>query len=315
MFPDVLPAAVHHLTEITSIAQAQKITAIDLHTSIATQPLRTTYIRAGQPDQHSAPLLLLHGFDSSVLEYRRLQPLLASARETYAVDLLGFGFTDRTAGNRFTPEDIDQHLYDFWHAEIQRPIVLVGASMGGAAAISFALRHPEAVDRLVLLDSAGIANGPILGKYIFPPFDKLATDFLKRPGVRSQIGASAYFDRQFNSDDARCCAALHLEMPQWHEALIAFTKSGGYPSIRQQLNQVTIPVLIVWGRNDKILGTKDALIFDRDLPHSQLQWIDRCGHVPHLEAPEITATHILAFVRSTDSLASAPSSIEHQNPS
>lgn len=309
MFPDVLPAAVHHLTEITSIAQAQKITAIDLHTAIATRPLRTTYVRAGQPDQNSAPILLLHGFDSSVLEYRRLQPLLAIERETYAVDLLGFGFTDRTAGNRFTPDDIDQHLYDFWQAEIQRPVVLVGASMGGAAAIGFALRHPEAVDRLVLLDSAGIANGPILGKYIFPPFDRLATDFLKRPSVRSQIGASAYFNKQLNSEDARCCAALHLAMPQWHEALIAFTKSGGYPSIRSRLARVTIPVLILWGRNDKILGTKDAQIFDRDLPHSQLHWIEQCGHVPHLEAPQVTANHILAFVRSVAPVAPAVSDL------
>jgi pimeloyl-ACP methyl ester carboxylesterase len=307
MFPAVLPAAVHHLTEITSIAQAQKITSVDLNTSIVTQPLRTTYVRDGQPDEDSAPLLLLHGFDSSVFEYRRLQPLLAIERETYAIDLLGFGFTDRTAGNRFTPEDIDQHLYDFWRAQIKRPVVLVGASMGGAAAIGFALRHPEAVDRLVLLDSAGIANGPILGKYIFPPLDRLATDFLKRPGVRSKIGASAYFDPQLNSEDARCCAALHLEMPQWHEALIAFTKSGGYPSIRQRLREVTIPALILWGRNDKILGTKDALMFDRYLPNRQLRWIDRCGHVPHLEAPQITANHILAFVRSADPVASASS--------
>jgi pimeloyl-ACP methyl ester carboxylesterase len=305
MFPAFLPDPVCNLTEATSIAQAQAITAADIPTAIAPQPLRTTYVRTGQADARSTPILLLHGFDSSVLEYRRLQPLLAIERETYAVDLLGFGFSDRTAGNGFTPDDIDQHLYDTWRSLIDRPVVLVGASMGGAAAIRFALRHPEAVDRLVLLDSAGIANGPILGKFLVPPFDRLATDFLKRPNVRSSIGASAYFNKQLNSDDARCCAALHLEMPNWHEALVAFTQSGGYPSIRRQLGNITIPTLILWGRNDKILGTKDARVFDRDLPNSQLHWIDQCGHVPHLEAPQATASHILAFVRSPDAVISA----------
>lgn len=301
MFPAFLPDTVQNLTEATSIAQAQAIAAADIPTAIAPQPLRTTYVRTGQADERSAPILLIHGFDSSVFEYRRLQPLLSIERETYAVDLLGFGFSDRTAGSGFTPDDIDQHLYDTWRSLIDRPVVIVGASMGGAAAIRFALRHPDAVDRLVLLDSAGIANGPILGKFLFPPFDKLATDFLKRPNVRSSIGASAYFNKQLNSDDARCCAALHLEMPNWHEALIAFTKSGGYPSVRKQLGDVTVPTLILWGRNDKILGTKDALVFDRDLPNSQLHWIDQCGHVPHLEAPQAIADHILAFVRSQNS--------------
>jgi pimeloyl-ACP methyl ester carboxylesterase len=60
------------------------------------------------------PILLLHGFDSSVLEFRRLLPLLATENETWAVDLLGFGFTDRIAGIPFSPSAIKTHLYYFW---------------------------------------------------------------------------------------------------------------------------------------------------------------------------------------------------------
>jgi len=300
-----LPDAASGLTETTSIEQFAKIDALDLNTEIAPVPIRTTYVCDGQADDRP-PVLLLHGFDSSLLEYRRLQPLLSQHCETFAVDLFGFGFTDRTAGPRFTPDDIDRHLDAFWETAIGRKIVLVGASMGGVAAIRFALRNPDAVDRLVLLDSAGIANGPIAGKFLFPPLDYLAADFLRRPGVRSSISQSAYFDKQLSSEDACLCAALHLEMPDWHRALISFTKSGGYPSIRKQLDRLTLPTLLMWGRNDNILGTKPAAIFQRELPDSQLVWLDRCGHVPHLEAPQATAHHILEFCEAPTDLASSP---------
>jgi pimeloyl-ACP methyl ester carboxylesterase len=144
----------------------------------------------GQP-----PVVLLHGFDSSLFEFRRLLPHLAPWRETWAVDLLGFGFTDRTVTPAFSPAAIKQHLHDFWQQLIQQPMVLVGASMGGAAAIDFALTYPDAVSQLVLLDSAGLAAGPAMGRFMFPPLDRWATAFLKNPGVRRRISQQAYADK------------------------------------------------------------------------------------------------------------------------
>lgn len=291
MFPAFLPATVANLSEATSRDQASRIQQLDV--PLGNTVVSTTYVRRGMGEP---PLLLLHGFDSSVLEFRRLQPLLAKSRETWAVDLWGFGFTNRGAGKAFAPSDIKAHLYTFWQTAIARPVVLVGASMGGAAAIDFALTYPEAVERLVLLDSAGIGTGPVVGKYLFPPLDYLAAEFLRRPGVRNSISYSAYFDKRLNSDDARCCAALHLESPDWHRALIAFTKSGGYPSLAAKLPNLQVSTLIVWGEDDGILGTKDANEFLRLLPNRQLIWIPCCGHVPHLERPNTTARAIEAFL-------------------
>jgi len=310
--PVNLPIAVQtlaqQLTEATSIAQFQALQAIEVATSVTTAPVQTTYIQAGvqagvqagettrAASNSPAPLLFIHGFDSSVMEFRRLQPLLAKTSETWAIDLLGFGFSDRQVAPSINPTAIDTHLYAFWQTAIQRPVVLVGASMGGAAAINFALRHPEAVDRLILLDSAGIANGPVIGKFLFPPLDFWAADFLRRPNIRNSISASAYYDKHLNSEDARCCAALHLEMPNWHQALMSFTKSGGYPSLRRQLSQLKISTLVIWGKNDQILGTKDPAIFAQLIPESKVIWIENCGHVPHLEAPAETAQAILNFI-------------------
>jgi len=292
-FPEFLPPAVHELTEATSIALARQMRQVDVDSDLSDRPITTTYVHQGidQP-----PLLLLHGFDSSVLEFRRLVPQLAGFRETWAIDLLGFGFTDRTAVPHLTPDAIKRHVRQFWQQEIGQPVVLVGASMGGAAAIEVALTYPDMVNQLVLLDSAGLAAGPAMGKFMFPPLARWATAFLKNAGVRRRISLQAYFDKSFVTPDAEVCASLHLACPAWSEALIAFTKSGGYNFLSDRVSDLTLPTLIVWGRQDKILGTQDATRFESAIADSKLIWIDRCGHVPHLEKPQETAIAIQTWL-------------------
>lgn len=292
MFANFLPEIVKQLTESTSISLVQSIEQQAIATPLGSQDIATTYVRGGRS---GTPILLIHGFDSSILEFRRLLPLLASENETWAVDLLGFGFTDRVAGIPFSPMAIKTHLYYFWKTLIQEPVILVGASMGGAAAIDFTLTYPEAVKKLVLIDSAGMAAGSVMSKYMFSPLDRLASEFLRHPRIRNSISRAAYKNRSLASIDAQLCAALHLEMPLWDQALIAFTKSGGYSSFKKKLDQIKQPTLILWGKEDRILRIGDAYKFKQAIAHSKLIWIQDCGHVPHLEQPEITSQHILEF--------------------
>ncbi|MCJ8280402.1 MAG: alpha/beta hydrolase [Rivularia sp. ALOHA_DT_140] len=293
MFPKFLPVEVEQLTEPASIALAQTVEQIPLITSLSKLPIDTTYVHGGSD---GTPFLLLHGFDSSVLEYRRLLPLLAAQNETWTVDLLGFGFTDRIAGIKFDPNEIKIHLHGFWERMINQPVILVGASMGGAAAIDFTLTYPQIVEKLVLIDSAGLTGGSPISKLMFPPLDYLATEFLKNRKIRQSISRTAYKNKQLATEDALYCGALHLEMSSWNKALIAFTKSGGYqPFKTNQLQEIKQQTLILWGDNDKILGTKDAHRFERAIPNSTLIWIKESGHVPHLEQPQETAKEILDF--------------------
>jgi len=287
-----LPKSIAQLTESTSIALAQSIQQKAITTSLTSEPIATTYVHQGSGN---TPILLIHGFDSSVFEYRRLLPLLAEKNETWAIDLLGFGFTERVAGLPFSQKAIGSHLYYFWKTLISQPVILVGASMGGAAAIDFTLNHPEAVKQLVLIDSAGFAITSNKGKFLIPPLGTLATSFLRNPKIRQKISVNAYFDETLASVDAQTCAALHLEMPNWNQALIAFTKSGGYGGFGGKLSQIKQQTLILWGKQDRILGIADAEKFKSAIANSQLIWIPDCGHVPHLEKPQITAQHILDF--------------------
>lgn len=301
MTPIALPSSqmLSQLTEPASIALAQQLqSAAVLWTGQPDQPpVTTSFVQQGSG---SPPILLLHGFDSSLFEFRRLLPLLAEQSATWAVDLLGFGFTDRqvglASGLSFSPNAIKTHLYSTWKTLIQEPAVLVGASMGGATAIDFALSYPEAVQRLVLIDSAGLRAGPALGKYLVSPLGYLATAFLRNLKVRQKISLNAYHEPSYASPDALCCAALHLQQPGWRQALVSFTQSGGYGSFQQQLGQLQSKTLILWGRSDRILGTADAERFQQAIVGSQLAWIEDCGHVPHLEKPQETALAIRKFL-------------------
>jgi pimeloyl-ACP methyl ester carboxylesterase len=293
MFPSFLPVNVRQLAEPDSIELASQIQQTEIQTSLLSQAISTSYIRQGNG---GIPIVFLHGFDSSLLEFRRIIPIIAAQQEVWAIDLLGFGFTQRLADCPFSSDSIRTHLQAFWKEKINKPMILVGVSMGGAAAIEFTLKYPEAVHQLILIDSAGFSQPPAMGKFLIEPLGKLATKFLSNPNVRKGVSEKAYFDRSFVTADAQLCAALHLEMPNWSEALISFTRSGGYGYLLDKLAAIQQETLIIWGKQDRILGTKPAQQFQDHLPNYQFHWIDNCGHVPHLEQPQITAQLILDFI-------------------
>ncbi|MGB7413879.1 MAG: alpha/beta hydrolase [Thermosynechococcaceae cyanobacterium] len=295
MFPSFLPADTARLTEATSINAARQMQRQEIQTGFSADAIATTYLQQGA---NGVPILLLHGFDSSLLEFRRLIPLLAGQQETWALDLLGFGFTDRPADITFSPAELKRHLYQFWKTLIDRPVILVGASMGGALALDFSLAYPDCVDRLVLLDSAGFATSPVPTKLMRPPIDGWATAFLRNPGVRRRISQQAYCDRNYVTPDAELCASLHLQHPRWQAALIAFAKSGGYNFLAHKIAHISQPTLILWGEQDRIMNRKDAPKFQQAITNSHLIWIPNCGHVPHLEQPQLTADHILVFAHN-----------------
>jgi len=258
MFASFLPSEVKRLKEPTSVALAQSIERQLIATPLSKQSIATSYVHLGTG---GTPILLLHGFDSSVLEFRRLLPLLSAHNETWAVDLLGFGFTERLKGLPFVPSAIKTHLYHFWKMLINQPVILVGASMGGATAIDFTLTYPEAVQRLVLIDSVGYSGSFDQGRFLFPPFDYLAVEYWRQ----RKIQALFFGDGNLKSDSVEAiqCAVLHLEMPNWHEAMIAFTKSGGYTNLANKIARIDKPTLILWGDSDETLGIGDAVKFQQ----------------------------------------------------
>lgn len=250
--------------------------------------VNTAFVAANRADQ--LPLLLLHGFDSSLLEFRRLLPRLPSRWPAYAIDLLGAGFTDCPAAIAVTPQTIRQHLYSSWRALINRPVALVGASLGGAVAIDFALAYPDCVARLVLVNSVGFSGSFTLGPWLPAPLLERGADWLRwrKETAFLALDALPWFDHA-GLRDSLLCASLHQQVPGWQRAIVSFTQSGGYQNLAARIAGITQPTLILWGDRDTTLGTADADRFKQTIADSRLVWIRGAGHVPHIEQPRAVA--------------------------
>jgi pimeloyl-ACP methyl ester carboxylesterase len=294
MFPFFLPSEVNTLTENTSISLAKSIKRTLISTPFYPSGIQTAYTFQGK---ESPPILFLHGFDSSLLEFSRIIPFISSQYQTGSIDLLGFGFTQRLPEINYNSETLKSHLYQTWKTLINRPVILVGASMGGAAAIDFTLTYPEAVQKLVLIDSVGYSGSFPIGILLFPPIDYLSTEFWRQRKLQA-LNLAPFLGINASQIEAIKFTSLHLNMPYWQDAMISFMKSGGYWNLAPRISQIKHPTLILWGDKDETLGTKDATLFHRNLANSQLIWMKDCGHVPHLEQPERTAKAILEFLSS-----------------
>ncbi len=294
MFPSFLPYEVSLLQENNSIALAKSIKRAQISTPLSPKAIATSYVCQGT----GTPILLLHGFDSSVLEFRALLPLLAAHNQVWAVDLLGFGFTERSREIDYNPSSIKTHLYSFWQTLINRPVVLIGTSMGGATAIDFTVAYPPAVEKLVLINSVGFSGDFPLGKFLFPPLDYLAIEYWRQRKLQALFLGSKLGSLKPGEIEAIRCAVLHLEMNNWQTAMMSFTKSGGYSDLAEKIAQINTQTLILWGKLDETLPKIDAQKFKSAIANSQLVWLD-CGHVPHLERSQIVANQLQLFNNSS----------------
>lgn len=246
------------------------------------------------------PIVLVHGFDSSCLEYRRLGPKLAALGiDTYAVDLLGWGYSQLEGVESFSAQAKVDALKGFWTAVgNDAPVCVAGASLGGAAAIEFASANPDVVKGSVFIDAQGFVDGVGPMAMLPKPVARLGVKVLKSVPLRSSANTMSYYDADtYATDDALKVGRMHCLRDGWEEALVSFMLSGGF-SPSQKVSQIEAPSLVLWGRQDEILEKEFAQRFLDTLPDASLQWIEECGHVPHLEQPEETAKAISEFLRS-----------------
>ena len=234
------------------------------------------------------PVLLLHGFDSSHQEFRRLSPLLSAHAQLFIPDLYGFGFCPRPEGGDYSPTGVLRHLEAVLDAVLERSgakrVGLIGASMGGSAGVELARRRPDQIERLLLLAPAGLTGNPMP---LPPLLDRLGAAFLGLPAVRRGLCRQAFADPEASVGPAEEeIASLHLSTPGWAHALARFARSGGFAGVGEPLPQ--LPIDVLWGAQDRILRAPqkraaEALLGDR------LQLVEGCGHLPHLDQPELVA--------------------------
>jgi pimeloyl-ACP methyl ester carboxylesterase len=308
--PDVAAAGI---TEMLCIDTAERMSRVQVPVRTSIHPSGTVGISYSQWEAKVSPfrrqppvVVLLHGFDSSNLEFRRLGSRLAERGiETYAADLLGWGYTQLDGVVDFSAAAKVEALQSFLET-IPTPagFCIAGASLGGAPAIETAVNNP-ACKGLILIDAQGFVDG--IGPMAMLPkaIAKVGVQVLKSIPLRSSANQMSYFDKnQYATDQAVTIGRLHCLREGWSDAMVNFMQSGGF-SPSKLVPQVRVPTLVLWGREDGILDGKEyALRFTELIPNSKLEWLEECGHVPHLEQPECVESSWFDSLSTDHSLCS-----------
>ena len=276
-------------------------------------------------------LLLLHGLFDHKGTWELVEPFLGERFRTVAIDLVGFGESSRP---RFRSlPDTEQYSLDRLAAcvgeliralELDR-LVLVGNSLGGAIALRLACADPQErpwaagldLRGLVLISAAGYPQPlpgfvPLLaGKpgalLLSPTLQRLAV----ASGLVRRVAGSTYsrifYDPGRIPERLVDRAVEHFAMPGTPFAYRMTVRNLTPPDIDTfpaRYAEMSLPALIVWGRQDRIVPALNALRFEADLPAAKLHLFDDCGHAPHLEYPEETAVAIRDWIGKT--MAPAP---------
>lgn len=255
----------------------------------------TNYIVAGQGD----PLILIHGSGPGVTAYanwRGVIPDLAQHFRCYAPDTLGFGYTDFPAD--IAAFDMDRwiaHLTGFMDALGIERAHFIGNSYGGALTLALATRHPERVDRMVLMGAAGVhfeMTGGLRKVWGYEPsveaMRDLMTTFAFDPAlVKDEIVRSRY-DASVRPGAQEAFSSLFPEPRQrWLEALA--TDEAALAALEHE-------VLIVHGREDLIVPHAVSERFHQLIPNSELHLFGRCGHWTQIEKRERFVALVTPFL-------------------
>jgi hypothetical protein len=151
-YPPCVPAeAAKEIQDATARSLLRDIQVVPVRTEFCKDPIETAFVQTGKGSRSDPILIFVHSFDSNLLEFRRIWPLLKHASATsYAVDVLGWGFTSKPEHLAYSVEEKRTHLRSFVKQVIgDSPVIFVGASVGGAVAIDFCLKYPDDVSQLL----------------------------------------------------------------------------------------------------------------------------------------------------------------------
>ena len=297
--PAFMPSAAKRaeLTEQATLDMLDQVEAVALE--LPAGAVEASFVRTrAAAAEGTPPVVLLHGFDSSCLEFRRTMPRLdALGVEAYALDLLGWGFGDTGgAGADVSVEAKRAALLAFQREVLGgRPMALLGVSLGAAAIIDFNAAHPDAVASAILVDPQGFIDG---APPVPEPFARGGIRVLGSWPLRSVANQLAYADTDaFATDDAIRVGLLHTARPAWEDDSVAWLLGGGYSVSSLVPRLAPKPAVILWGRQDEILPPAEyAPKFVAALPGAAFRWVEDCGHSPHLEQADVLAAAVRAFL-------------------
>jgi pimeloyl-ACP methyl ester carboxylesterase len=260
--------------------------------------------RVRYADHGNGPaLVLIHGLGGSWQTWLNNIPALGLRHRVIAIDLPGFGGSDvlpPPAEMRGHAETVAALLDELGIASA----TVVAHSMGGIVALSLIAARPELVDGLVLANAGGIPLTPLRLALIVGGF-RLFDRFLNRPAVmhavavRPRLRRLAFAGFIFDHETLRGPFAAEVVPAMSAPGFLGAVVAAGKVAAAVDPSTVRCPVLLLWGRHDRILPLEHARELARVLPDARLVVIERAGHCPMFEAPEEFNGAVLEFAGVT----------------
>jgi pimeloyl-ACP methyl ester carboxylesterase len=249
-------------------------------------------------------VVLVHGMIDSTTTWRKVLPLLAEDHRVHALDLPGFGFSDKPAASDYATAWLADHLVGYLDAIGANRAVLVGSSMGGHVITEAAILYPERVTALVLLEASGLPDDDPLAEGEGSTGEPWAVSLLRLPmgqalvrmlptrGLLRKNLEPAYFRPDDLSDER--LAAWHAPL-QTENGLAAYVSRSGLPTPAERTARVATigaPTLIITGDTDRMVTVKIAKQYHDLLPGSEFEIWAGTGHMVQEQHPERVAAAI-----------------------
>ncbi len=248
---------------------------------------RIHYYTVGR--ESSRPVVLVHGLGGRCEDWRNLAPyLVRMGYRVYMPDLPGYGRSDKPADFSYSIPDEAGAVVGFMDAVGLKQVELAGWSMGGWIAQYLAAKYPERVERLILIDSAGLYEPPAWNTELFTPTSAVELDQLDALLMPHPPQVPAFI------------AADILRVSQnraWiiHRALTSML--AGHDTTDTMLPQLKMPVLIVWGALDHITPLSQGEKMHRLIPQSQLEVVPACGHLAPVQCADQVGLIVAHFLK------------------
>ncbi|MFM8874539.1 MAG: alpha/beta fold hydrolase [Anaerolineae bacterium] len=253
--------------------------------------------------------ILLHPFGGSTYSWREVIDEFAQYGKVIAYDRPAFGLTERPL-----PGDWEENPYGMKaNVEILRELldsmgvekaVLVGNSAGGGVAVAFALEYPERIDELILVDpGVGGGRGPQFPAWALPvmwtPQMRHLGPLMMRDYQESlpRTLERGWFDQTKLTNEIRERHLQILKIKNWDKAFYELTFAPAYPELRPLLPNLTVPVLVVAGQEDRLIRSWYFEAVATEIPEATLNLIPQCGHMPQEECPTEFMEVVLKYLQ------------------
>jgi pimeloyl-ACP methyl ester carboxylesterase len=263
------------------------------------------FIRVGDQLVHveeagtGEPVVLLHGFGASTYSWRKVMPALAESHRVLAIDLNGFGYTQRPADRAsYTREAQARLVLGTMDALGIDRAHIVGHSYGGGITLYLAAQHPERFRTMVLVDSSAptYPNDRRSRLAALRPLDSLLVRlvFLRPAMIRRSLLSSFWDDSKVTPELVQAYLdRLAIEgAPDAFYGLTAPAPKG----VTVELEKIAVPTLVVWGAHDTLIAPEVGRRAAARLPHSEFVLFEQSGHLPMEEEPEAFLRAVLPFL-------------------